>query len=392
MKRLPQWTLIVSFVVWPVLAGAQQPDLIFTNFTTTAANRYCTNDGTGSFSCADLPSGGIPYDVAVGDLNGDSRPDFVVADAQSASSVCLNDGTWSFTCGDIGPGSSYKATATALADVDDDGDLDVVLAYTLENRLCLNDGIASFTCDVVGTETNSTYGVAVGDFDGVLGPDLVFANDLDGNRVCLNDGTGGFSCADVSADRWATYDVAVGDLDGVNGPDLVFQNQDRINPGVDPGASVCLNNGAGSFACTDDSSIENSTGVALADLDGINGLDAVFSRKSYSDPLVSAACLNDGTGTFSCHYVGSAVTDKHFSNDVALADINGDGHVDAVFANDEMESDHACLNDGTGSFTCGAVASEDTLSTAVATISPSYFIFSDGFETGNTSEWSSAVP
>jgi len=384
MKRLLQWTLVASFIGWPNLAGAQQPDLIFIN----SQPRYCTNGGAGSYSCADLPSGSSDYwyGVAVGDLNGDSRPDVVITNVAFANSLCLNDGNWSFACGDFGSGSK-SSTNAAIEDMDNDGDLDVVFAKAnTENELCLNDGSASFSCDVVSADTNTTYGVAVGDLDGILGPDLVFANSHDRNRVCLNDGSASFSCSDVSTEEWYSQDIAVGDLDGANGPDLVFSNYDSLPPITDPGMSVCLNNGAGSFACSDDTSIVATTGVALADLDGTDGLDAVFSKKSW----FSAACLNNGTGSFSCHDVGSAEVDKHNSNDVALADINGDGHIDAVFANKREESDHACLNDGTGVFTCGAVGSEDTGSAAVATISP--WNFSDGFESGDATRWSSTVP
>ena len=56
-------------------------------------------------------------------------------------------------------------------------------------------------------------------------------------------------------------------------------------------------------------------------------LDAVFANSSSQHNRV---CLGDGTGRFSCGDV-SADTDE--SSGVALGDVNGDAFLDAVFAN-----------------------------------------------------------
>jgi hypothetical protein len=102
--------------------------------------------------------------------------------------------------------------------------------------------------------------------------DAVFANSLEPNRVCLNDGSGGFTCSDVSGDTNQSRGVALGDVDDLNGLDAVFANLDQPN-------RVCLNDGSGGFTCSDVSSDTNrSFGVALGDVDGVNGVDAVFAN------------------------------------------------------------------------------------------------------------------
>jgi predicted nucleotidyltransferase len=65
----------------------------------------------------------------------------------------------------------------ALGDVDGDGDLDAVLANSLErNRVCLGDGNGSFVCSDVSTNTHNTAAVALGDVDDDGNLDAVFTN------------------------------------------------------------------------------------------------------------------------------------------------------------------------------------------------------------------------
>ena len=92
------------------------------------------------------------------------------------------------------------------------------------------------------------------------------------------------------------------------------------------------------------------------------------------------------SGTLACAFVSA---DNNSSSDVALVDIDGDGDTDAFFAN-AKSSNRSCLNDGTGSFTCGDISADANRSTGVATIPP--WNFSDGFESGDTSAWSDTVP
>ena len=199
--------------------------------------------------------------------------------------------------------------------------------------MCLGKGDGTFSCSDVGTDTNDTSGVALGyvDNDGHL--DAVFSNGNWGvghNRVCLGDGAGGFTCSDVSADLYRSYGLAVG---------LVDANQT---------------------------------------------LDVIFAD---SGPT-SRVCLGDGTGNFTC----SDIADEATSEAVALGDVNGDDVLDAIFGTGGRNK--VCLGDGTGSFACSDISVDQFLSFGVALdyIDDSSLIFSDGFESGDTSAWTSAVP
>ena len=87
----------------------------------------------------------------------------------------------------FGPGDA-DSYSLALADLDGDGDLDVVVGHAdRANAAYLNDGDGkSFTAVTFGMEEGVSYGVAVGDVDGDGRLDIGVANSGGPNRVFLN--------------------------------------------------------------------------------------------------------------------------------------------------------------------------------------------------------------
>lgn len=136
--------------------------------------------------------------------------------------------------------------------------------------------------------------------------------------------------------------------------DAVFANYNSTN-------RVCESDGSGGFVCSDVSADQNLTGgVALGYIDGDPHLDAVFANESDERNRV---CFGDGVGGFAnCAEVS---TDEDFSKAVALGYINGDQSLDIVFAN-LNDPDRVCLGDGGGGFNCSAVSAETRQTTAVA--------------------------
>ncbi|SVD89414.1 uncharacterized protein METZ01_LOCUS442268, partial [marine metagenome] len=140
-----------------------------------------------------------------------------------------------------------------------------------------------------------------------------------------------------------SWDVKLGDFDGDGDLDAFEANYNEGN-------RVWLNDGSGSFTDSGQNlnqggSYNNSSGVDLADLDGDGDLDALVANE-YD---YSKVWLNNGAGVFS--YTSQNIDHGHYSYDVELADFDGDGDMDAFFANYHGQSNRVWLNDGSGSFT-----------------------------------------
>lgn len=209
-------------------------------------SRLYLNDGRGRFTdaTARLP---VRTDgdacVVLADVDGDRDLDAVLGSRGAQLRLYLNDGSGTFS--DLTatrlPVATTVTVALAAVDVDGDGDRDLVLANHAErSRLYLNDGTGRFT-DRTATHMPSlqapTEGLAVADLDGDGDPDLVLAN-YGPAWLFRNDGTGRFG--DVTAGRLpatnsAAYDAIAVDLDGDGDRDLQI------------GTRLFHNNGAATF-------------------------------------------------------------------------------------------------------------------------------------------------
>jgi hypothetical protein len=327
-------------------------DALFANLS-GQLDRFCNNDGVGSFVCSDVPASTNAFGVAVGDINKDGNLDAVFANFGQTNRVCLGDSLGGFTCSDVSAAVN-NSTAVALGDVNGDGNLDAVFANLDQaNQVCLGDGLGSFACSNVSGDANSTKGLALGDInrDGFL--DAVFANQGQTNRFCWGDGLGAFTCGNVSTDLNNSAGVALGDVNGDGNIDAVFANINQAN-------RICLGDGGISFTCSDASPDADFTvGVALGDVNADNWLDIVFANSS-SQP--NRLCLSDGLGGFDCSNLSPDAND---SNGVALADVNQDGFTDAIFAN-QGQTNRRCLGDGNGGFACSDVSANTDSSNGAA--------------------------
>lgn len=308
------------------------------------ANRYAPdrvwlNDGDGLFtdSGQNLGERGYSFDVALADFDADDDLDAFVVNAvntvDTASRVWLNDGDGRFTSGQVfAYMGEYAATA---ADVDGDDDADIVVAVSGDpfgggapNRVLLNDGNGTLTDSGQSLGNARSRGVAAADLDGDTDLDLFFAN-TGSNSVWLNDGKGVFSDGGQSLGTSSSRGVALGDLDGDDDIDAYVANESLSN-------RIWLNDGKGAFADTGQTlGISESQAVALADPDGDGDLDAfVANTWTVGTPINEAApnriWINDGDATFT--ESGSELGQLH-SNDIRVADLDGDDDVDIFVAN-----------------------------------------------------------
>ena len=209
-------------------------------------NRLYINDGSGTFSdaaAAQLPAtNDVTTSVAFGDVDGDGDIDLVFGN-DGQNRLCLNDGSGTFVDGTNThvPVWTDGTNAITLGDVDGDGDPDLAIGNGVtpfeQNRLYLNDGSGVFS-DVTATQLptvgDRTEGVSLADIDGDGDPDLVFGA-WGQNRLYLNDGNGTFT--DVTATRLPTLStwwssrptVVFADIDDDGDPDLFWGDRLLVN-------------------------------------------------------------------------------------------------------------------------------------------------------------------
>lgn len=307
------------------------------------ANRYAPNtvwlnDGHGMYTDSSQSLGGNEYSfgVALGDLDNDTDLDaFVVNSVGTSDSVWLNNGNGVFTTTAQNLGNSYSH-AVALGDVDGDNDLDAAVAvrtnasifYPAPNLIWLNNGNGTFTDSgqLLGLELSQ--GIALADLDNDGDLDIFVAN-TGPNTVWINNGSGVFTDTNQLLGNSNSQDVALGDLDDDGDLDAFIANESSPN-------EIWLNDGNANFT-NSGQSLGNSYsyGVALGDVDNDNDLDAFVANVSadggnLDDPAPNKVWLNDGSAVFSDS--GVELGNLH-SSDVVLGALNNDGTLDALVSN-----------------------------------------------------------
>ncbi len=275
------------------------------------------NDGDGNFTIA-TNAQEAPFLNTITDafdVDGDGDEDIV-----SLGSVMQNDGVGNFErVPDAMPWLSIGSTSAHL-DVDLDGDLDWILGGFDPLRLFVNDGTGTFTETPFAGQT-ATSGVneltafdANGDGIGDILTEPTIA-------LWLGDGQGGFVSSPMGAAFPDMVAADVGDLDGDGDADLMLGR--GPTPFTNDGYRVLLNDGAGQFTDIAAPNAVGATGVQLADMDGDGDIDAIVDEL-FDSSWHTTLLYNDGSGQFTRSPLRLPY------GQFQPADIDGDGHLDLV--------------------------------------------------------------
>jgi hypothetical protein len=201
-----------------------------------------------------------------------------------ANRLALNDGTGRFVAAAAGafPSLADASASVAHGDVDGDGDGDLVFGNQdavffsglgAQNRLYLNDGSGVFTDATAGrlpAVLDATLAVVLADMDRDGDLDLVVGNGPYGSSgtepgvaLLLNDGSGAFTDASRVPPQSLLSALAVGDLDGDGDLDIALPGRDLRNDGT--GRFVEVPSGTNPLAVR----------IVLADLDGDGAAERV---------------------------------------------------------------------------------------------------------------------
>jgi len=261
-------------------------DLYFCNLE--GSNALYRNRGDWTFEDITAASGTactnmISRAAAFADLNADGHLDLIVSSISGPNACLVNDGHGRFRDVTTQAGMVHKAGghSYALADVDNDGDLDVYLANYGENSILRSGGTLSFRMVNGRPVVSGRQANRVKIIDGVLielgEPDILYLNDGQGVFAAASWTDGRFLDETGAPLRKVPWDMGLSamfrDLNQDTHPDLYvcndFQTPDRI----------WINQGQGTFRAVDLQSLPStshfSMGIDVADLDR-DGWDDFF--------------------------------------------------------------------------------------------------------------------
>jgi hypothetical protein len=280
-----------------------------------------------------VPIPGILH-VAVGDLNHDDRPDLVATTGAGGDShlrVALAAGTpGTFAAAsDLIYSDSGNAQRPVIADVDDDDDPDIVVAAGADGYVwALGNGDGTF--GAVQSSNAITTELAFGDFAGTSDIDMAAIGASGSVVIRTGDGTGTFTDSGISlAVNGLAKDLAVGDVDDDGRDDLVVVAWagNPLDFNMPSTITTFHSSEVGTFDPPEEHTVINVvSGVAIGDLDGVDGLDIVATAaKAGSDGVL--VLLGHGDGTF-----GAPVRTRSGGSpsNVALGDLDGDQNLDVV--------------------------------------------------------------
>ena len=350
--------------------GDGRPDIVVANTNSNTVGVLLGN-GNGTFqAAATYGSGGLyVLSVAVADVNGDGKPDVVVGNA-CASNNCIGatvgvllgngDGTFQRVV-TYDSGGGY-AESIAVADVNGDGKPDLLVAnYSSQLGVLLGNGDGTFQSPATYSSGGHAQSVVVADVNGDGKPDVVVANGVDSRQVgvLLGNGDGTFQPVVLYDSGGANpSSAAVADVNGDGKPDLLVVNRYSFNIGV------LVGNGDGTFrrAVTYNSGGDYPASVAVADVNGDGKPDMVVANNSFTVGIL----LGNGNGSFKPVVVYAS--GGYSAESVAIADVNGDGKPDVLVAN--ACSGGVCEGDGV----VGVLLNKPTTNTALtSSLNPSIY-------------------
>ncbi|MCP4966755.1 MAG: hypothetical protein GY926_16200, partial [bacterium] len=321
-----------------------------TTVTITAVND-APNFDTASFTAHTITTGtNRPFEVQTADVDGDGDMDVVTVSAQDNKIAWFeNDGNENFTEHTITTAID-SAHSVAIADVDGDGDMDVLSASYNDDTIAWyeNNGNENFTAHTISTAADGANSVITADVDGDGDMDVLSASN-NTNQITWyeNDGSENFAAHIIDSTTIRPTSITTADVDGDGDLDVLSSGHltDQItwyeNDGNENFTVHIITNTA-----------DYATSVTTADVDGDGDLD-VLSASRDDDKI--AWYENDGNENFTAHTIATGAASP-FS--VTTADVDGDGDLDVLSASQVDDKIAWYENDGNENFTAHTITTD----------------------------------
>lgn len=288
---------------------------------------WIENDGAGNFSDQHLISTPIEYldFIKTNDLDGDGDLDILTRRGDVALGWVRNEGNGVFVGASNLSGVS-GCKDFAVADLDEDGDKDIVIVQEEIFSVRFNNGNQVFSSGSIynlPTFGFTGYSIAIGDIDLDSKPDILVSSIDSELRWYKNLGNNQFQTSSAIIDA-AAYagKISFHDLNG-DGVEDILSGRTVNGPGY-----WLRNNGDltfGYFGFNDGSGIQMKTG----DFDNDNDLEVYFAGGNKSGVYYNT--FGDGcTDTNACNFDPEANTDDGSCNYDQPGDFNCDGLVGTV--------------------------------------------------------------
>jgi FG-GAP-like repeat/IPT/TIG domain/Secretion system C-terminal sorting domain len=327
------------------LNGDGKPDLVTANSVSNNISILKNTSTTGTISFdvkTDYSTGPDPKKIAIGDLDGDGKPDIVVTNfnAGNASTISVFRNTSAGGTISFAPKTDYStgngSVGIAIADMNGDGKPDIVVPsgnsgiFSIFINTTITAGSVSFSAKQDYTLFDHPDNIAIADLDKDGRPDLVTANFSGGTiSIFRNTSEGGIlsfgSRIDYHVGIYLTY-ITTGDLDGDGKLDLVVTNYTSN--------ILFLKNfsdsGNISFASINNYTL-GASNVSITDLNG-DGKPDLFAGTGISGIASVIENTYPGTGNFT-FATNVDFTTGNYDTHVSVDDLDGDGKPDLAVVN-----------------------------------------------------------
>jgi len=267
-------------------------------------------------------------------IGGYAWPDAVSPFALNTPMIYWGEGGWSFSITNLPLLGMYGSD---VADIDGDGDLDIVGAdpwYSVSVFWIRNDGGSFTTVNTIMSNGGFPNHVHCADLDRDGDQDVAWTCELYGFYVSLNNGAGSFTNYNIYSGVSAES-VWPADLDGDGDIDLAGVTHAWL--GYTSGVWWFEYTGPGSYTPHYIQSRPDPHGVWAGDMDGDGDNDILVATNfmNLGDDNSVWMFRNDGYNTFTPVYIGPIA----WGSDIKAADLDLDGDMDIVASGGGADED-----------------------------------------------------